>query len=234
MTSSREASRIIWRGSGSTAGGFVVRLGARLLFLFIAGQLFGAALFGAFSLAVAMVELGVTIGALGTKRTLFQYLDEHDPADRPTAHVVLDAALLVSLASAAIAVAMILASLLLPRSMLPENTATAMLILAPMVAGQALIDLFSAATRWRHLIRYEVLGRSLVEPYAAVAGTVAAFFLGFREEGLLIGYWAGSLSALLFVLVGARRALGGFALRAYRAPWRGLAAMLHGTRANTV
>src|SRR5688572_3210674 len=109
MTSSREASRIIWRGSGSTAGGFVVRLGARLLFLFIAGQLFGAALFGAFSLAVAMVELGVTIGALGTKRTLFQYLDEQNREGRPSAHIVLDAALLVAFASAIIALSMILA-----------------------------------------------------------------------------------------------------------------------------
>ena len=234
MTASREASRIILRGGGSTAAGFAVRLGARLLFLFAAGQLFGAALFGAFALAVAMVELGVTIGNLGTKRTLFQYLDHHHDAGRPAAHVVLDAALLILLVSAAIAGLLVAAALLIPRSALSENTAAAMVILAPMVAGQALIDLFSATTRWKHLIRYEVLGRSLVEPYAGIAGTIAAWVLGFREEGLLIGYWAGTLSALAFTFLGARRAILGFRLRSYRPPWVQLRAMLRSARANTL
>jgi len=234
MTASREASRIILRGGGSTAAGFAVRLGARLLFLFAAGQLFGAALFGAFALAVAMVELGVTIGNLGTKRTLFHYLDHHDEEGRPAAHVVLDAALLILLVSTLIAGLIVAAALLIPRSDLPENTATAMVVLAPMVAGQALIDLFSATTRWKHLIRYEVLGRSLVEPYAGIAGTIAAWVLGFREEGLLIGYWTGTLSALAFTFFGARRAILGFRLRSYRPPWAGLAAMLRSARANTL
>ena len=236
MTADREASRLILRGGGSTAAGFAVRLGARLLFLFAAGQLFGAALFGAFALAVAMVELGVTVGNLGTKRTLFQYLDRHDPdhEGRPAAHVVLDAALLILFVSALIAALLVASALVIPRSELPENTATAMVVLAPMVAGQALIDLFSATTRWKHLIRYEVLGRSLVEPYAGIAGTLAAWLLGFREEGLLIGYWAGTLSALAFTFFGARRAILGFRLRSYRPLWARLRAMLGSARANTL
>ena len=237
MTEDRIASRIIWRGWGSTAAGFVVRFGARLLFLFAAGQLFGAALFGAFALAVAMVELGVTLGNLGTKRTLFQYLDAHreeGEGSRPSAHIVLDAALLILLVSAVIAGLLVGAALLVPRSDLPENTATAMVVLAPMVAGQALIDLFSAATRWKHLIRYEVLGRSLVEPYAGIAGTILAWVLGFREEGLLIGYWVGTVSALAFTFYGARRAMLGFRLRSYRPPWARLRMMLRSARANTL
>lgn len=234
MTAQRDASRIILRGGGSTAAGFAVRLGARLLFLFAAGQLFGPALFGAFALAVAMVELGVTIGNLGTKRTLFQYLDHHDEAARPAAHVVLDAALLILFVSTLIAGLLVAAALIIPRSALPENTATAMVVLAPMVAGQALIDLFSATTRWKHLIRYEVLGRSLIEPYAGIAGTLAAWILGFKEEGLLIGYWAGTLSALAFTFFGARRAILGFRLRSYRPPWSHLREMLRSARANTL
>jgi O-antigen/teichoic acid export membrane protein len=96
-----------------------------------------------------------------------------------------------------------------------------------------LLDLFSAATRWRHLIRYEVVGRSIVEPYAGVVGTIAAFLLGFTGAGLLVGYWAGTLAALLYVLLGARRSLGGFDLRRYRTRPAVLLAMLHGTWANT-
>lgn len=226
-----DASGIIMRGTGSLALGFLVRLGARLLFVLIAGRLFGAALFGAFILAVAIVELAVTIGNVGTKKMLFQFLDER--GERPPGHVVLDAALLVTLVSLALAAAIAAAALLLPRQALSANTASAMALLAPAVAGQALLDLFSAATRWRHLIRYEMIGRSIVEPYAGVAGTVAAWLLGFTAEGLLIGYWAGTLTALLYVALGARRAIGGFGIASWRTGRSRLAAMLRGTWANT-
>src|ERR1700712_1616298 len=94
--------RIILRGSISTALGFAVRLGARLVFLYVAGRLFGVALYGAFSVAVAVIELAVATGGLGMKRMLFKLLDER-PEHRPAVHVVLDAALLVAIASLAIA-----------------------------------------------------------------------------------------------------------------------------------
>jgi O-antigen/teichoic acid export membrane protein len=234
MNDRPEAARIILRGGGSAAAGFGVRLGARLLFLFVAGQLFGAALFGAFSLAVAVVELAVTLGGLGTKRTLFQFLDERDRGlGRPPAHIVVDAALLVALASALIAAAIMTLIALLPRSLLSANTAMAIFLLAPMIAGQALLDLFSAATRWKHLIRYEIVGRSIVEPYAGLAGTAAAYFLGYTQQGLLIGYWLGTLTALAYVLYGTRRCFGGFGLARYRARAASLLAMLRGTASNT-
>jgi O-antigen/teichoic acid export membrane protein len=226
-----EASGIILRGGGSLAFGFLVRLGARLIFLFVAGRLFGATLFGAFSLAVAVIELAVTVGGVGTKRLLFQFLDERGA--RAPGHVVVDAALLVTLVSLTLAAGIAAIASLIPDDVLTPNTAFALAVLAPAIAGQALLDLFSAATRWRHLIRYEVVGRSIVEPYAGVAGTIAAFLLGFREEGLLIGYWSGTLAALLYVLLGARRALGGFGLARYRTRPPILIAMLHGTWANT-
>ena len=50
-----------------------------------------------------------------------------------------------------------------------------------MIAGQALLDLFLAAARWKQKVRYEVVSRSLIEPYALAAGAIAAFFLGFGE-----------------------------------------------------
>ena len=71
-----EAQSLILRGGGSAALGFVIRFGARLLFVIVAGRLFGAALFGAFSIAVAVVELAVTLGGAGMKRQLFKLLDE--------------------------------------------------------------------------------------------------------------------------------------------------------------
>lgn len=223
-----EAGRTIMRGAQATALGFLVRLGARLAFLFVAGRLYGAGLFGVYVIAAALVELAVSVGSLGTKKTLFPLLDRAaaEGARRP-AHVVLDAALMVALASVALA-ALTIAGALSPvaRAMAPQ-AAAALIVLAPMIAGQALLDLFLAAARWTGKVRYEVVGRSLVEPYFLAAGAIAAFYLGLTGTGLLVGYWCGTLAALVYAAWGARHCLGGFGLAGYRpsrAMWRAIAA----------
>lgn len=219
------------RGASASVAGLGIRLGARLLFLVIAGQLYGAALFGAYSLAVASVELAVAIAGLGMKRLIFQHLDER--GERPAEHVLADAALLVTVAGAALAAAIVAALAIVPEALISANTARALALLAPMVLCQALLDLLLAATRWRHLIRYEIAGRSIVEPYAAVAAAAAAFYLGYGASGLLIGYWAGTLAALVFALAGVRRCFAAAGLAGYRPGAARLGAMLRGALANT-
>src|SRR3954462_4038160 len=109
-----KAGRMIMRGAPATALVFAIRFAARLLFLFVAGRLYGAGLFGAFVLAAAMVELAVSVGSLSTKKTLFPLLDRHALAgDRPLSHIVVDAALLVTFASLALAGLFMLATILL-------------------------------------------------------------------------------------------------------------------------
>ena len=212
-----KAQRLILRGGGSAAAGLVIRFAARLIFLFIAARLYGTILFGAYSLAVAIVELAVAAGLLGMKRLLFKLLDEDD-SGRPPAHVVLDAAFVVAAASLAIAAALMIALAFPAVRWAAGETGFALMLIAPMIAGQALLDLFTAATRWKHRMRYEVIARSIVEPYAALAATAAAWLAGFDETGLLIGYWAGTLLALAYAVSGARRSFGGFGLRGYRLP----------------
>jgi O-antigen/teichoic acid export membrane protein len=210
-----DAGRLILRGAQATAAGFGGRLAARLLFLFVAGRLFGPGPFGAYVLAVAAVELAVSVGSLGMKKVLFQRLDDAGEA-RPAAHMLLDAALLVTLASLLIAAGIMAAASLLPRAWLPGGSAAALFALAPMVAGQSLLDLFLAATRWRHAIRFEVLARSIVEPYALLLGAAAAWAAGLEAHGLLVGYWCGTLAALAYAADGARRTFGGYALASWR------------------
>lgn len=158
------------------------------------------------------------------KRILFKLLDE-DESERPSAHVLLDTALVVATASLAIAAAVMIALLVPAVRWAAGETGFALMLVAPMIAGQALLDLLLAATRWKHRMRYEVIARSMVEPYAALAFTAAAWFAGFAETGLLIGYWAGTLFALGYALYGARRCFGRFGLRRYRLP-RGSAAKI--------
>jgi O-antigen/teichoic acid export membrane protein len=211
------AGRAILRGARATALGFIFRFGARLVFLFVAARLFGATIFGAYVLAAAIVELAVSIGALSTKKTLFPLLDRHvADGDRSPGHVVVDAALLVTLASLALAASLMILVLVLPVDWVPPATETSLFLLAPMIAGQALLDLFLAAARWKQTVRYEVVSRSLIEPYAATLGTIAAWAAGLQTTGLLVGYWCGTLAALAYAAHGARLSLGGLGLAQYR------------------
>jgi O-antigen/teichoic acid export membrane protein len=234
MNGTEEAGGLIVRGAQATWVGFLVRLAGRLAFLLVAGRLFGAAAFGAFALAVAAVELAVALGGLGTKKTLFQLLDRHGvDSARPLPHLLLDAALLVAAAGLILAAGIAAAALAVPRSLLGPAVATALLLLAPMVAGQALLDLFLAATRWTHSVRHEVVARSLIEPWTMLAGCTFAWLLGWRSEGLAIGYGCGTLAALLYAAAAARRRLGGLRVAAWRPDRRTLAATAHGSAANT-
>ena len=70
-----EPAQAITRGARANAAGLLLRLGARLAFLFVAARLFGAQAFGNYVLAVALVELAVSLGSLSTKKTLFPILD---------------------------------------------------------------------------------------------------------------------------------------------------------------
>jgi O-antigen/teichoic acid export membrane protein len=209
------AQRLILKGGGSAALGFLVRLGARLLFVVMAGRLFGVALFGAFTIAVAVVELAVTLGGAGMKRQLFKLLDE-ERGGRSPPHIVLDGMVLVTLASLVCIAPVMLAVTLIPHERVADNTAAALLLLAPMILGQSLLDLLLAATRWTHRMRHQVWARSIIEPYAGVAASALAWALGFQATGLIIGYWAGTVGALAYAMVGARRCLGPFRLGAYR------------------
>ena len=226
-----QAGRTIVRGASASVAGLGVRLGARLLFLVVAGQLYGAELFGAFALAVAAIELAVAIGGLGMKKLIFRELDER--GERTADHVLADAVLLVSVASLALAAAVTAAIMLLPGTLVSANTERALMMLAPMIAGQALLDLLLAATRWKHLIRYEVAGRSIVEPWTALAAAVGAWYAGYGESGLLIAYWAGTLAALVFAAAGVRRCFGRFSPSAWQVRGRRIAAMGRAALSNT-
>ncbi len=231
MSEAPDPGRTIVRGAQANAVGFVARLGGRLLFVFIAARLYGAQLYGAFVLAVAIVELAVSVGSLATKRILFPLLDRE--ADLPhggaPGHLILDAALLVSAASLALAAAMAGGALVFATS----ATAIALVAIAPMIAGQALLDLLLAAVRWRGKIGYEVIARSLVEPWALAGGASLAFVFGWGAYGLAAGYWCGTLAALAYAAGGVARLFPGIRVWRYRPRPAALREILRGAGANS-
>ena len=230
------ASRLVLRGAAATGAGFAMRLGARLGMLFLAGRLFGPRAFGAYALGVAVVESGVGLAGLSLKRVLFQLLDDNQAAGgaaRPDTHIVLDACALVLTAGAAVA-AFIMAGACIAAGGWPARGPYAALFwLAPMVMGQVLADVLLAAGRWKHLIRYEVVGRSLVEPYTQVAVALAGWWAGWSTAALIVAYWAGNLTLNHYALAGVRRGFGRLGLRGYRPHPARLRAVARGLVPNT-
>lgn len=230
MNAAEDPGRTITRGAQANAAGFLLRFGGRLVFLFVAARLYGPHLYGAFVLAAALVELAVAIGGLATKKTLFPLLDRAAETDsRPLSHIVLDAALLVTGASLVLALAIAAAALLFA----PPELATTLALIAPMVAGQALLDLFIAAARWRGKVRYDVLCRSLIEPWFLALGAIAAFHLGFSAYGLAAGYWCGTLAALGYALSGIAHHYPDLDVARYRPTRQGLRVIARGAAANS-
>ena len=76
--------------------GFVLRLLARLPFLFIAGRMYGAEALGRFAYAVLIVEFAAQLATLGLKRGLAQQLAS---TDKPHVCVVWDALLVAAIGS---------------------------------------------------------------------------------------------------------------------------------------
>lgn len=208
------AGSLISRGVRSNALSFVLRFGARISFLYLAARLFGAASYGVFSLAVAVVELAVPVAGLGLKRMVFPWLEEN--GDRPPMHVVLDALLLSACAGTLVAGTLALVAWSLPGSLISESLRLALILLAPAIIGQAASDIALAATRFTHRMRYEVFGRGLIEPYVGTFVALAAWQSGLKATGLLLGYAAGTVALLCFALWSARTALGPFALGGWR------------------
>ena len=66
------------RGGRINFFGFVLRLAARLPFLFIAGRMYGADALGRFAYAILVVEFAAQIATLGLRRGLAQELAHTD------------------------------------------------------------------------------------------------------------------------------------------------------------
>ncbi len=202
-----DSGQVVARGAWSNASSFVIRFAARASFLWIAARLYGAVPFGVFSIATAFVELAVPLASLGLKRMIFPWLEEEAPARRPT-HVLLDALLLAIIAGCVVATAFLAISVVLPAALVSPGLRFGLMALAPAVLGQVVADIAFAATRWTHRMRYEVIGRGLVEPYVLTAAALGFWAVGRTDVGLLAGYWLASGALALFALWGARHCLG--------------------------
>ena len=178
------------RGGRINFFGFVLRLLARLPFLFIAGRMYGAEELGRFAYAVLIVEFAAQLATLGLKRGLAQQLAR---TDKPHVCVVADA-LLVAAIGSAIAMAILA---IFPQAMFPNSEIHGMEWALPItVFALAWSDICLAALAYRHDVTSTVRARAIVEPWTISIAAFAWYFISVRD-GLIIAYALSMVGALV-------------------------------------
>jgi O-antigen/teichoic acid export membrane protein len=170
------------KGGRTNFFGFVLRLAARIPFLFIAGHFYGPELLGRFAYAVIVIELAAQLATLGLKRGLAQQLST---TDQPHNCVVADGLLAAFIASA-VASAILM---LVPQAMFPAGDIRGAEWLLPLVIfGIAGADVALAALAYRHDVVSTVHVRAIVEPWVISIAAGALIFTHFHRDGLIIAY----------------------------------------------
>ena len=179
------------RGGRTNFLGFLLRLAARLPFLFIAGPMYGADALGRFAYAIIVVEFAAQIATLGLKRGLAAQLSKSD--DRPHVHVVWDG-LLVGWIASALMVGLLV---LVPQLMFPNSEINGLDRLFPLIIFAIVAsDISLAALAYRHDIAATVRARSIIEPWTISLGALAFAFYSTRD-GLILAYVLSLIAAVV-------------------------------------
>jgi O-antigen/teichoic acid export membrane protein len=195
----------IRRGARITGSGFVLRLAARLPFLYVAARLYGADALGQFAYAILILELAAHLATLGLKRYLLSALATSDTLNRTAT-----AAIIAGLGGSVIA-AVVLA--VFPRLLVPVDLAIpapirGVLFLIPLIV---VLDLMLSALLHVQELKAQVWSRSIVEPWVLlIVATAVAVYAGdahplLKSHGLLMGYAASLIAAFLVALIFYRR-----------------------------
>jgi O-antigen/teichoic acid export membrane protein len=182
------------KGGRTNFFGFVIRLVARIPFLFIAGRFYGPELLGRFAYAVIVMELGAQLATIGLKRGLAQQLST---TDQPHACVVTDGLMAAFLASAVASTIL----MIFPQAMFPGGDIRGAEWLLPLVIfGIAGADVALAALAYRHDVKSTVHVRAIVEPWVISITAGALVFTHFHRDGLIISYVASVVAGLTAAL----------------------------------
>ena len=181
------------KGGRTNVFGFLLRLAARIPFLFIAGRLYGPEALGRFAYAILIVEFVAQLATMGLRRGLAELLSRDD---RPHAHMVADGIFIGLLASAAGAALLIA----VPQLMFPNSAINGFDRFLPLVIFAIVAtDIALAALAYRFDIVSSVRARAIVEPWTISIAAGALYFYSARD-GLIISYVASLFAALLVAL----------------------------------
>jgi O-antigen/teichoic acid export membrane protein len=181
------------KGGRTNVFGFVLRLAARLPFLFIAGRLYGPEVLGRFAYAILIVEFVAQLATLGLRRGLAEALSRQE---RPDTHIVGDAMLVATFASA-IGAAVLIA---LPQLMFPNSALNGLDRFLPLtIFAIVWTEIALAALAYRYDVASTVRARAIVEPWTISIAAGLLFFYSARD-GLILSYVASIIAAMFAAL----------------------------------
>ena len=194
----REDIAALAKGGRTNIFGFLLRLAARLPFLFIAGRMYGPEALGRFAYAILIVEFAAQLATLGLRRGLAKQLSS---TDRPHVHVVWDG-LLVSFFASAVAAILLIS---FPQIMFPNSQINGLDRFLPIVIFTiAGTEVALAALAYRYDIASTVRARSIVEPWTISLAALwfALPFMPFYSlrDGLILSYVVSMIAALIAAL----------------------------------
>lgn len=198
----RDDTAALAKGGRTNFFGFLLRLVARLPFLYFAGRWYGPEAVGRFAFAVLVIELVAQLATLGLKRGLAEQLSAPGADHR---HVVWDGMFVAFLASAAGSTLLFL----FPQLMFPAgDVGGADRWMAFLVFAIAGTEIALAACAYRYDIGATVRARAVVEPWVISIAAAAFWYVSVRD-GLMLSYAAAMVAAFLTALVPMVRHYGG-------------------------
>ena len=182
------------KGGRTSFYGFILRLVARVPFLFFAGRIYGAETLGRFAYAILVVEFAAQLTTMGLKRGLAFEISSTDRDDR----LVVWDAMALSVGASALA-AIVLASM--PGMMFPNSDLKGAERLLPLIVfAIAGSDVALAALAYRHNVRASVVARSIVEQWTISIAAMLLYFTFLGNDGLIVAYVLSMVGALAFSL----------------------------------
>ena len=180
------------KGGRTNVAGFFIRLIARIPFLIIGGQWYGAEALGRLAYAIVIVEFAAQIATLGLKRGLALHL-----AGAGKENGAWDGILVVILATLIPTVLL----MIFPQVMFPNSQINRLDNLLPLaIPALALSDVMLAALAYRFDIGATVRARAIIEPWTI---SIVAFGLAWilPRDGLLVAYAASMVMALIASII---------------------------------
>ena len=197
----REDIAAIAKGGRTNLFGFLLRLMARIPFLFIAGRLYGAEALGRLASALVLIEFVALLSSVGLKRGLARRLTEE--AEHP-ANAVADAMTICIVVGSAAAALLFL----FPAPLFPSGQFSAYDLLLPLaILPLAMTDIALSALAYRFDVATTVRARSVVEPWTLSIAAGALWFV-VPEGGLALAYILSCLTAAGVALVPLLRSYG--------------------------
>ena len=189
--------RDILRGVFASFFGFGGRLIARAILMIFAGRLFGVEALGHLGQVAALSEITAAICAMGLKRGLLDMLSAEAVAGRPPERrimEVLSLSLLISLI-AGIVLGVIWWHVF-------SGNIALVLALALAVPAITLTEVTVTATKFKRIIRWDVLARCIAAPWTFLFAALIFWALGFGGQSLLFAYVCSLLSGIIVLIFG--------------------------------